>query len=117
VVCSRVRQLQEALFAGMIALEISSRNARVAALQKRWDRLRSGLDLILDQRGAEMADLPGGASGLLVRDYKGKKADRLVARIAPCRFLYCATPTARSLGPSGSDASRGADPIRSDQRL
>jgi hypothetical protein len=70
-----------------IALEISSRNAGVAALQKRWDRLRAGLDLILDQRGAEMADLPGGASGLLVRDYKGKKADRLVARIAPCRFL------------------------------
>ena len=30
-----------------------------------------------------MADLPGGASGLLVRDYKGKKADRLVTRIAP----------------------------------
>jgi hypothetical protein len=35
-------------------------------------------DLILDQRGADMADLPGGASGLLVRDYKGKEADRLV---------------------------------------
>jgi hypothetical protein len=32
--------LQEALSAGTIALEISSRNARVAALQKRWDRLR-----------------------------------------------------------------------------
>jgi hypothetical protein len=29
-----------------------------------------------------MADLPGGASGLLVRDYKGKEADQLVTRIA-----------------------------------
>ena len=67
----------------MIALEISSRNARVAALQKRRDRLRAGLDRILDQRDADMADLPGGASGLLVRDYKGKKADRLVTRIDP----------------------------------
>jgi hypothetical protein len=37
-----------------------------------WDRLRAGLDLILDQL---MPDLPGGASGLLVRDYKGKEAD------------------------------------------
>jgi hypothetical protein len=33
--------------------------------------------------GADMADVPGGASGLLVRGYKGKEADRLVTRIAP----------------------------------
>jgi hypothetical protein len=39
---------------------------------------RARLDLILDQRG--MAGLPGGASGLLVRRYKGK-ADRLLTRI------------------------------------
>jgi hypothetical protein len=56
--------------AGVVALEISSRNARVAALQKRWDRLRAGLDLILYQRGADMADMPGGASGSLVRGYR-----------------------------------------------
>jgi hypothetical protein len=62
-------------FRGTIAFEISSRNARVAALEKRWNRLRAGLDLIPDQRGADMADLPGGASGLLARDYKGKEAD------------------------------------------
>jgi len=68
---------------GTISLGISSRNSRVAALQKRWDRLRAGLDLILQQRGADMADLPGGASGILGRDYKGKKADRLVTRSDP----------------------------------
>jgi hypothetical protein len=79
-VCSRVRELHSA---ATVTLEISSRNSRVAALQKRWDRLRAGLDLLLDERDADMADLPGGASGLLVRDYKGKKADRLVARIDP----------------------------------
>jgi hypothetical protein len=33
--------------------------------------------------GADMADLSGGASGLLVRDDRGKEADRLVTRIAP----------------------------------
>jgi hypothetical protein len=37
-------------------LEISRRNSRIAALQERWDRLRAGRDLILDQRGAEMVD-------------------------------------------------------------
>jgi hypothetical protein len=31
--------------------------------EKRWRRLRAGLDLILDQRGADMADLPGGDFG------------------------------------------------------
>ena len=29
------------------------------------------LDLILDQRRADMDDVPGGASGLLARDYQG----------------------------------------------
>src|SRR5450759_1754037 len=37
---SRVRELQETLSAGTIALEISSRNARVQALQNRWERMR-----------------------------------------------------------------------------
>jgi hypothetical protein len=82
-VCARIRELQKTLSAGTIALEITSRNARVTALQTRWDRLRAGLELILQQRGADMADVPGGASGLLVRDYKGKEADRLVTRIDP----------------------------------
>jgi hypothetical protein len=47
---------------------------------KRWDRLRASLDLIPDQRGADMVDLPNGASGMLVRDCKGKEADRLRSR-------------------------------------
>ena len=33
-------------------------------------RLRAGLDLIIDLRGADMADLPGGASRMLVRGYR-----------------------------------------------
>jgi hypothetical protein len=72
------------LSAATIALEISGHNSRVAAaLQKRRDRPRADLDLILGQRGADMADLPGGASGMLVRDCKGKEADRVVTRIDP----------------------------------
>jgi hypothetical protein len=77
----RLRELRETLSAKTIALEISRRNARVAALQHRWDQLRARLDLLLDQRAADMADVPGGASGLLVRSYKGKTAHRLVTRI------------------------------------
>jgi hypothetical protein len=82
-ICSRIRELKEANSAEVIALEISSRNSRIRALQKRWDRLRAGLDRLLDERGADMAGLPGGSTGLLLRKYKGKKADRLVTRIDP----------------------------------
>jgi hypothetical protein len=37
-----------------------------------------------------MADLTCGASGLLVRDYRGKEADPLVTRIGPGRGLAVA---------------------------
>jgi hypothetical protein len=73
VVCSRVRELQEALSAATIALEISSGNARVATIQKRWDRLRARLDLILDQRGADMAHLPAAPAGCWCATTRGRK--------------------------------------------
>jgi hypothetical protein len=73
VVCSRVRELHEPFPLPPSRSKSGSRNARVAALQERWDRLRAGLELILDQRGADMADVPGGTSGMLMRHYKGKK--------------------------------------------
>ena len=90
---------------------------RVAALQKRWDRLRAGLDLILQQRGAEMPDIPGGASGLLVRDYRGKNADRLMTRIDPGVVSLLANSAATSARPprnwaSGRPASRSASTSR-----
>jgi hypothetical protein len=70
---ARIKELQTTISDGVVALEIRTRSARVQALQKRWDYLRAGLEMVLDQRGADMADLPGGASGLLGRDYKGKE--------------------------------------------
>jgi hypothetical protein len=45
-----------------------------------------------------MADIPGGASGIQRRDYKGKEADRLVTRITPawsCWSRNCAATSAR----------------------
>jgi hypothetical protein len=39
--------------------------------------------VILDQRVAGMAEIPGGASGLLVRGCKGSEGDRLITRTAP----------------------------------
>jgi hypothetical protein len=101
--------LREALSAATIVLEISSRNARVVALQERWEWLRAGLELILDQRGANMADLTGGASGLLVRDYRSTEADRLVTRIGPRRGL-AGRRTPRPRAPGGRGIGAVEDP-------
>jgi phage terminase small subunit len=62
-ICGRTRELQEAVSADVISLEISARNSRVKALQKRWDRLRAGLDLILDQRGRTWPTCPAAPAG------------------------------------------------------
>jgi len=69
----RIGELQEALAGGTIELEISSRNARVQALQERWTMFRAAIPLLLAERGAEMSGIPGGSTGLLMVDYKGKE--------------------------------------------
>ena len=71
VVCSRLVELQTAISAELIQLEISNRNARIQALQEIWDRGRR----LIDARARDLADIPGGNTGLLVRDYKGRNAD------------------------------------------
>jgi hypothetical protein len=77
------------------------------------DSLRWNLDLVLDQRGADIADLPGGASGLLVRDCKGKKADRLVTPHRP-RGSLAGRGTPRPPAPGGRGTTAVEDaPLRS----
>jgi len=63
------------------ALEIGSVDARIEALQDRWNKLRRGVEQLIEERGANMINVPGGRSGLLCRDYKGKDADRAVYRV------------------------------------
>ena len=86
---ARVCELQEALAVGTIELEISSRNARVHALQDRWTTLRAGIALLLAERGTAMAGTSGGSSGLLMVDYKGKELMPVYRRsrlgVAPVR--------------------------------
>ena len=49
-----------------------------------------------------MADLPDGASGILRRDYKGRRADKLVVRIDPGVVSLVAEPRGH-----GRQAGRG----------
>lgn len=46
---------------------IRDKERRLAKL----DRLARRIELVMRERAADMADVPGGQSGLLVRDYKG----------------------------------------------
>lgn len=84
-VCARIRELQQTLSDEVIVLEISSRNARVHALQDRWDLLRQ----VQRERAAYYTRtddehdsmIAGGTTGLLVKDYKGKDADQPVYKV------------------------------------
>ena len=78
----RKSQIQSTLSAGVIALEISNRNARVAELQQRWAQLREKLETIMLERGATMAEAPGGSTGLYAKDFKDKY-DTPVYKIDP----------------------------------
>jgi hypothetical protein len=82
-VCARVAELQNTIAAGVVALEISNRNMRVQALNERWNQLRSGLQRLLRERAKDMADVPGGQSGLLCREFKGKDAEKEIFRVDP----------------------------------
>jgi phage terminase small subunit len=78
-VCARVRAIRERVSAATIAVEISSRNARIQALQTRWEKMRQ----VIEERGAseEYSSVPGGTTGLLTKDYKGKQADTPVYKV------------------------------------
>jgi hypothetical protein len=88
-------------FAAIIALEISSRNAHVAALQKRWDRLRAGLDLILDQRG--------GTWPICRRRQRVAGARRGAGKLIG--WWPASTPTWSRWSPNSAPGRRGAGPV------
>ena len=69
-VCSHVAEIRSTFAEGIVQREITDRNARVGILQDLVDWMRK----VIEERGAEMADVPGGSSGLLVKTYKGKDA-------------------------------------------
>jgi len=84
-VSARIAELQAVLAAGTIALEISSRNARVQALQDRWVRLRRVIteraEYYLATEDPYDKAIPGGATGLLCKMYVGKEADQPVYKV------------------------------------
>ena len=68
--------MKENISAGVVKLAIRDRSARVQILQDTLDRLRQ----VITTRASEHSDHPGGATGMLVRDYRGKNAEKEIWR-------------------------------------
>jgi len=104
--------LKRILAARVIGAEIGIRNARVAKLQDRWDRLHR----IILERAADpaMADIPGGTTGLILKDFKGKDANEPIYRVdvGLCQEMrFTEKQAAQELG----QWSEGADESKSDE--
>jgi hypothetical protein len=70
---ARILELQ-AEASSKITLEVGKKNSRLQVLQGQLDRALR----LQDQRAQELADVRGGDTGLLVRDWKGKDATKAV---------------------------------------
>jgi hypothetical protein len=66
--------------------------------------------------GADTADLPGGASGMLRRDYKGRRGDRLVTRIGPGGVSMVGELRPRAAGGRGIGRWKARDEKREARR-
>jgi hypothetical protein len=75
-VSARIEELKRTISDGVIQLAIRERSARVQILQDNLDRLRN----VIAARAFEYAGHLGGATGMLVRDYRGKNAEREIYR-------------------------------------
>ena len=71
-VSARIEELKTTIAQGVIQLEIRARSARVQVLQNLLDRMRN----LIEARAFEYSDHLGGATGMLVKDYRGKNADQ-----------------------------------------
>ena len=67
-------EIQTLIAERMIRLEVTKRDARVQELQDLLDRARA----LIEARAVELKDIPGGETGLLCRDLKGRNADQPV---------------------------------------
>jgi hypothetical protein len=74
-VSARVEELKTSIAEGVVEVDIRQRPARVQILE---DNLNCMLGLI-EARGVEHADYPGGATGMLVKDYRGKNAEQEIS--------------------------------------
>src|SRR5450755_3396675 len=71
-VSARIRELKTATAESVVKIEIRKRSARVQVGQNIVDRLCR----LREARALEYADHPGGATGMLVKEYRGKNGQQ-----------------------------------------
>jgi len=71
-VSARIEELKTSITEGVVEVDIRKRPARVQILEDNLNCMWS----LIEARGVEHADHPGGATGMLVKDYRGKNAER-----------------------------------------
>jgi hypothetical protein len=75
-VSARIEELKTSIAEGVVKVEIRKRSARVEVLQNNLNRMLG----LIEARALEYADHLGGATGLLVKDYRGKNAEQEIWR-------------------------------------
>ena len=75
-VTARIEELKRTICAGVVCAAIRDRSTRVQILQDNLDRMRD----VIVARAFEYADHFGGSTGMLVKDYRGKNAEKAVLR-------------------------------------
>src|ERR1039457_71476 len=76
-VSARIEELKTSIAEGVVEVDIRQRPARVQVLE---NNLNCMLGLI-EARGVEHADYPGGDTGMLVKDYRGKNAEQEIWKL------------------------------------
>jgi hypothetical protein len=71
-ISARINELKTTIAARVVDLEIRKRGACVQVLQNTLDRMCN----LIEARAIEYADHLGGATGMLVKDYRGKNAEQ-----------------------------------------
>jgi phage terminase small subunit len=71
-VSARVEELKTSIAEGAVEVDIRKRPARVQILQDNLNHMCS----LIEARALEYSDQPGGATGMLMKDYRGKNAEQ-----------------------------------------
>ena len=76
-VSARIEELKTSIAEGVVAVEIRKRSSRVEVLQDNLNRMCG----LIEARALEYSDDPGGATGLLAKDYRGKNAEQEIWKL------------------------------------
>jgi len=92
---ARIEELKREIAQGVVKLAVRQRSARVEILQEVLDRIRQ----VIVARAYQYADDPVGATGVMVKDYRGKNGDKTVWEFriwAMASILICRSLSSRS---------------------